>query len=140
MADRGRMLAAMEKKGKGLTIAANVVAVLLGAMMCFSSTFKFTQHPDTVKIIHGVVGVPLSLFPVLGTLLVLGGIGLVVGIFKPKIGVAAAAGLVLYFTGAFIGHIRVGDFAGLKAPVVPFLLSVTALTLRVLSLRRQQQA
>ena len=74
----------------------------------------------------------------LGGLLVAGGIGLVVGIFKPKIGVAAAAGLVLYFVGAFIAHIRVGDFAGLKGPVVPLLLSITALTLRVLSLRRAQ--
>jgi hypothetical protein len=121
---------------KGLSTAYAVLAVLVGIMMCFSAFMKFSQNPDTVKVIHGVVGVPLGLFPVFGALLAAGGIGLVVGIFRPKVGLAAAAGLCLYFLGAIIAHLVVGDVAGLKAPIVPFLLAVTVLTLRVLSLRR----
>ena len=67
--------------------------------------------------------------------LIAGGIGLLVGIFRPRVGVAAAAGLVLYFSGAFIAHIAVGDWPGLKAPIIPFIMAVTALTLRVVSSR-----
>jgi hypothetical protein len=121
---------------RGLTIAYNVVAVLAGIMMCVSATGKLTYNPGTVKIVHEVNGVPLSLFPVLGACLIAGGVGVVVGIFRPKIGVAAAAGLVLYFLSAMVAHLAVGDLAGLAAPIVPLLLSVAALTLRILSMRR----
>jgi hypothetical protein len=126
----------MEKSGsKGLSIAYNVVAVLVGLMMSFSASTKFTQHPESVKVIHGTIGVPLGLFPVLGALLLAGGIGLIVGIFRPKIGVAAGAGLVLYFLGAMAAHAMAGDWAGIMSPIVPLLFASTALALRVLSLR-----
>ena len=62
--------------------------------------------------------------------------GLLAGIFRPRLGVAAGAGLVLYFIGAMVGHLRVGDWDGLKAPIAPLLLSALALTLRLASLRR----
>ncbi len=72
----------------------------------------------------------------LAALLLAGAVGLVVGIFRTKIGVAAAGGLVLYFIAAIVAHVLVSDWAGLSGPIVPLLLSRTALTLRVLSLRR----
>jgi hypothetical protein len=131
------MLSAMAKPGaRGLTIAYNVVAVLVGIMMSISASGKLTYNPGAVKIIHEVIGVPLSWFPVLGACLIAGGVGVVVGIFRPRIGIAAAAGLVLYFVGAMVAHVLVGDMAGLLAPIVPLLMSAAALTLRVLSLRR----
>jgi hypothetical protein len=126
----------MEKSGsKGLSIAYNVVAVLVALMMSFSASTKFTLHPGSVKVIHETIGVPLGLLPVLGALLVAGGIGLVVGIFRPKIGVAAGVGLVLYFLGAMLAHVVVGDWAGLVSPIVPLLLASMALALRISSLR-----
>jgi hypothetical protein len=88
-------------------------------------------------MIHEDVGVPLSLFPVLGALLIAGGIGLIAGIFRPKLGVWAGAGLLLYFTGAFVAHVVAGDFPGLKAPIIPFIMAATALTLAVLNARRR---
>lgn len=122
--------------GKGVTIGYYVVACVLALMMCASATFKLIQHPGPVHGIHQVVGVPLGWFPVLAALLLAGAVGLVVGIFRPKIGVAAASGLVLYFIGAIVAHALVSDWAGLSGPIVPLLLSCTALALRVLSMRR----
>lgn len=58
------------------------------------------------------------------------------GIFKPKVGVAAGAGLVLYFAGAISAHVVAGDFEGLKSPIVPLVVSGAALALRVVSMRR----
>lgn len=120
----------VEPPRKGLRIAYSVVAVLLALMMSISATGKLTQNPGAVKVIHERVGIPLGLFPVLAALLIAGGIGLVVGIFRPKVGLAAATGLVVYFTCAMLSHVFVGDFAGLAAPIVPFLLSITVLILR----------
>ena len=46
----------------------------------------------------------------------------------------AAAGLVAYFTGAAIGHLRVGDTKGLAMPIAPLLLSIVVLALRLTTL------
>jgi hypothetical protein len=120
---------------KRLFIAYIVVAILMALMMCVSASFKLTWHPDAVHKIHEVVGVPLHLLPALAVLEIMGGLGLVVGIFRPKIGVAGAIGLVCYFVGAIVAHVRVADWAGLSAPITPLALAVTALTLRLRTLR-----
>ena len=125
--------------GKGLRIAYIVSAVLMALMMFVSASGKLTLNPGAVRTIHEIVGVPLSLLPVLAALEIAGGIGLLVGIYKPALGVAAGAGLVMYFVGAMIGHVRVGDWAGLTAPIMPLVLAVAALTLRISSLRRARE-
>jgi hypothetical protein len=119
-----------------LSIAYVVVAVLMAFMMFISASGKLTLNPGAVKVIHDVVGVPLSFFPVLAACEIAGGIGLLVGIFRPKLGVAAGVGLVLYFVGAIVAHVVVSDWAGLKAPIVPFMMAVASLTLRIASMRR----
>lgn len=127
----------MEKPaGKGLTIAYNVVAVIMALMMFVSASGKLTLNPGAVHVIHDVVGFPIHLFPLLAACEIAGGLGLLAGIFRPKLGVAAGVGLVLYFICAFIAHVLVGDWAGLKAPITPFLLSVAVLLLRIVSMRR----
>jgi hypothetical protein len=126
--------------GKRLTLAYIVLAVLLALMMCASASFKLTYHPAAVQAIHAVVGVPLNLFPVLAALEIAGGLGLIVGIFRPKIGVAAGIGLVCYFAGALIAHARVADWVGITAPIMPFLHSLATLSLRVVSMRREAAA
>ena len=120
---------------KRLFIAYVVVTILTAPSMFFSASGKLTHHPGAVQVIHDVVGVPLTYFPLLAGLEIAGGIGLLVGIFVARIGVAAATGLVLYFVGAIVAHIRVADWAGLKAPITPLLFSIAALMLRVLSSR-----
>ena len=125
-----------QSNGKGLRIAYIVVAVLMALMMFISASFKLTMHPDAVHTIHEVVGVPLGMMPVLAGLEIAGGLGLLAGIVRPKLGVAAGVGLVCYFVGAIIAHVRVGDWAGIQAPILPLIMSVASLTLRVVSMRR----
>ena len=125
-----------KSSSKGLFIAYLVVAPLVAVMMAISASGKLTLIPGAVHTIHDVVGVPLSLFPLLAAAEIAGGLGLLAGMFWPRLGVLAGAGLVLYFVGAMVGHILVGDWAGLKAPITPLLLSTTALLLRLRSTRR----
>jgi hypothetical protein len=66
----------------------------------------------------------------LGILKAAGAIGLLVGIGVPLIGTAAAIGLILFFVGAIITHLRAHDYSfGLA--VAFLLLAVAALVLRL---------
>jgi hypothetical protein len=58
-------------------------------------------------------GVPLSwlTFPI-GTLKTLGALGLVVGLWLPPIGLAAAAGLTIFFICAVYTHVLANDISG----------------------------
>jgi hypothetical protein len=76
--------------------------------------------------------IPRSWVPVLGSLLAAGAVGLVAGFAVPPLGVLAAAGLVLYFVGAIVAHLRVGS-RRLVGPVVFLATEVAAL---VVSLTR----
>ena len=53
--------------------------------------------------------IPRSWVPGLGALLAAGSLGLLAGFAMPLLGTLAAAGLVLYFLGALIAHLRVGS-------------------------------
>jgi hypothetical protein len=64
----------------------------------------------------------------LGTLLAAGSLGLLAGFAVPLPGTLAAAGLVLYFVGALIAHLRVGS-RQLIGWAVFFLAAVAALAL-----------
>lgn len=58
-------------------------------------------------------GVPVSWlrFPI-GTLKTLGALGLIVGLWVPAIGIAAAAGLVVFFVCAVYTHVLAHDITG----------------------------
>jgi DoxX-like family len=80
------------------------------------------------------LGLPASSAPVLGALKALGAFGLLLGIAVPAVGVAAAIGLVLYFTGAVVAHTRARAFAaadGFPLAIAFLLAAVAALALRV---------
>lgn len=73
---------------------------------------------------------PQSWITILGVLKAAGAIGLLIGIWVPLIGTAAAVGLVLFFIGAIITHLRAHDYSfGLA--VVFLLLAVAALVLKL---------
>jgi len=59
-----------------------------------------------------------------------GAVGLLVGFAVPLLRVFAAAGLVLYFIGAFIAHLRVGS-RKLVGPAVFLATAVAALVLNL---------
>jgi hypothetical protein len=113
--------------------ASVIVSVAAAVIATVSAIGKLTRHEQVVASIHEVVGVPLERLPLLAALELAGAVGLIIGIWVPPIGIAAAAGLVAYFVGAMIAHLRVGDTKGMFGPVVPLLVSIAALVLRILS-------
>ena len=66
----------------------------------------------------------------LGTLLAAGAVGLLVGFALPAVGTLAAAGLVLYFLGAFGAHLRARNYH-LGPWAVFFSLAVAALAVNL---------
>jgi hypothetical protein len=116
-----------------MLLAYVVVAVLFAAMVAMSGVAKLRQNERIVAGIHGVVGVPMSWFPVLAAAELAGAVGLLAGIALPALGIAAATGLVLYFVGAVIGHVRVGDLKGVPNAVMMLVPAVGVLALCLLS-------
>jgi hypothetical protein len=76
------------------------------------------------------LGVPRWWTAPLGMLLAAGALGLLVGFAVPALGTLAAAGLVLYFLGAFGAHLRARDYH-LGPWAIFFSLAVAALAVNV---------
>jgi hypothetical protein len=72
------------------------------------------------------------MLPFLATCLIAGGLGLLIGVWYPPLGIAAAVGLVIYFVGALIAHLRKGDVKGLPAPTLFLILAAIAFSTRIL--------
>lgn len=108
-----------------------IVGVLLALVLAASAAFTFARNPAITDSM-GKVGVPDSWLPRLASLKAAGALGLLVGLVVPFIGAAAAVGVVLYFIGAVIAHLRVRDYTFAPAAVLA-VLAVAALVLRVTS-------
>ena len=74
---------------------------------------------------------PLSILPLPAACEFAGAIGLLAGIRWRQLGIAAAIGLVLYFVGAVLSHVRVGDYAGLVSPGVMLAIAVAVMSTRI---------
>jgi hypothetical protein len=109
-----------------------VVTLMAIAANTFAATADFMRY-KFVLITAAKVGVPESWLPMLGTLKAAGALGLLVDLIGvPLIGTAAAVGLILFFVGAIITHLRVRDYS--IGPAAAFLmLAVAALVLGVVS-------
>jgi uncharacterized membrane protein YphA (DoxX/SURF4 family) len=107
-----------------MTIALWIFSVLIGLASTMSSMGKFTKMEQTVATLKSV-GVKDSQIPVLGALELAGALGLLVGIWVPLLGQAAAIGLTVYFAGAVVAHSRAGH---------PFKQIMPATVLLVVSL------
>lgn len=78
------------------------------------------------------VGVPQSWLPWLAALKAAGAAGLLLGLMGvPFIGVAAAAGLVLFFIGAVVAHIRARVYHNIAFPGGYLALAAASLVLAV---------
>jgi hypothetical protein len=76
------------------------------------------------------VGVPPSWLPLLGTLKAAGAAGLVLGLLGFRfVGIAAAAGLVLFFIGAIAAHARARVFHNIAFPGTYLALAIGSLVL-----------
>jgi DoxX-like family len=110
-----------------------VITILFAIMVAFSGLGKIRRDPRQVRVIHETVGVPLKFFPLLAACEFAGALGLVVGIWWPPLGVAAGIGLVLYFVGAIVSHLRVGDFKGIGSASFMLVVAAGAVAMRILT-------
>lgn len=109
-----------------------LITIAVAAMAALSGVRKLRRDQKVVHLVHEVVGVPLKYFPYLAGCLFAGALGLVLGIWWPPLGIAAGVGLVLYFLGAVVAHLRVGDVTGMGSAALILILCVAALALRVM--------
>lgn len=102
-----------------------VITVLTAAMSLYAASLDFVGA-DSVKVVADRVQVSQRWMIPLGTLLLSGGVGLLVGFAVLPLGTAAAIGLVLYFIGAVIAHVRVRD-REVAGALVFLLLAIASL-------------
>ncbi|UNS95150.1 DoxX family protein [Streptomyces tubbatahanensis] len=93
---------------------AYVTVTLIGAVFNGAAAVTYLTGHEYPLSQADMKGVPRKWVPVLGVLLAAGTVGLLAGPAVPLLGNLAASGLVLYFIGAVIAHLRVGsrDIAG----------------------------
>ncbi|MEU4795125.1 DoxX family protein [Streptomyces sp. NPDC023327] len=105
-----------------------VITLLAAATTGFSAASVFLRSKWVVGPMADY-GIPMAWLPWLGTAKAAGAVGLVVGLFVPFVGVAAAIGLVLYFTGAVIAVVRARWYAHIPFPLIYAAPVVGALVL-----------
>jgi hypothetical protein len=111
------------------------VALVSAVLLVFVSGLgKLRRNPYIVKSVHEVAGVPMRWFPFLAGLEFAAATGLILGIKWAPLGIAAAAGMVLYLVGAIIAHVLVNDLKGLGPAVQMLCLAVAALFARAFSM------
>jgi hypothetical protein len=108
-----------------------VVGALLTAYLTFSFTADYARYHRVLTAMANA-GVPQSWLTTLATLKAAGALGLLVGIAVPLIGLtagietAAAIGIILFFVGAVLTHLRARDRLASFAPATVFLLLAVA--------------
>jgi hypothetical protein len=109
-----------------------VVAAVLSAMLLLSAMGKLQKQARVVDMIVTKVGVPMSWLPLLAMAEIAGAIGLLGGIAWRPLGIAAGVGVVLYFVGAVISHVRAKDPAW-QSPAFLALVGAAATALAAAS-------
>jgi hypothetical protein len=116
-----------------MNVALIVVASVLVVGSVASGVGKLTRQAPIVEVLTRV-GVAPARIPLLGTLQILGALGVVVGIWMPVLGMLATLCLTLYYLGAMFSHLRIKDTAAGTAPATA--LFVVALVTTVLETAR----
>jgi hypothetical protein len=111
--------------------AAYVTVTILASVVNGIAAVTYLIGHDYPKAQADMKRVPRPWLPMLGMSLAAGSLGLLAGFAVPLLGTLAAAGLVLYFVGALVAHLRVGS-RQLGGWAVFFATAVTALTLNLI--------
>jgi hypothetical protein len=111
-----------------------ITTVVYALLIAFSGIGKVRRDPRQVRVIHETIGIPLKHFPLLAACEFAGAAGLVAGIWWTPIGMAAGVGLVLYFVGAILSHVRAGDAKGVGPAAFLLVLAAAVLTLRIVAI------
>ncbi|GAA4294896.1 DoxX family protein [Actinokineospora soli] len=105
-----------------------VVTVVAALLSGFSAYALLSRAAFVVKPLTDY-GVPESWWTWLGLAKAAGAVGLVVGLFVPAIGIAAAIGLVLYYAGAVVTIVRARYYAHIPFPLVYLVPAAATLVL-----------
>jgi len=111
--------------------AAYITVTLLGAVFNGAAAVTYLIGHEYPKTQADMKGIPRKWVPVQGMLLAAGTAGLLAGLAVPLLGTLAASGLVLYFVGAIIAHLRVGS-RNIVGGIVFLATAAAALTLGLL--------
>lgn len=107
-----------------------VVTVVLAGLLAWSAVRKLS-HDESVVRSYARVGVPEDKLNYLAVVLLAGAAGLLAGLVWAPVGVAAAIGVICYFAGAMIFHIRARDAKNLPTPALLAVLGAATLVLRL---------
>ena len=94
-----------------------IVTALLAALFGFASLIKVVGLRQSLAI-RDHLGVKPVQWRLIGLLELAGVAGVLVGLARPPIGVAAAIGLALLVLGAIVFHVRASDSVADTAPAV----------------------
>jgi hypothetical protein len=108
-----------------MNIVTIVVVIVAAAWVGFSAYAILDRKAFVVDNIRSY-GVPERWWPWLGVIKALGAVGLLAGLFVPAIGVAAAAGVVLYFLGAVVTVIRAHAYTHVPFPLLYLVPALAA--------------
>jgi hypothetical protein len=120
----------MNKEIRDMLYAYLIVTILAAAANIYAASNDF-RRLDWILANMKRFGMHERWLTPLGLLKALGALGLLVGIWIPLIGAAAAAGLVLFFICALVTTMRARWYAHTPFPVVWLVLAVAALVLRL---------
>ncbi|MCX5199495.1 DoxX family protein [Streptomyces sp. NBC_00249] len=111
-----------------MSTTATVLTLVTAFMAGFSGVSIFVRAKFVVEPL-GAYGVPKSWWNWLGAAKVAGALGLLAGFAVPAVGIAAAVGLVAYFTGAVVTVLRARDYAHVVFPMIYAAPAVAVLAL-----------
>jgi hypothetical protein len=113
-------------------VTACIIVVVITAIVNVWAAANDFIRPSWLLANMSQVGVARSSLVPLGLLKATGGLGLLVGIAVPTVGLIAAGGLILFFLGAIATHLRARDHSlGHGAPILFLLLAVASLILQL---------
>jgi hypothetical protein len=106
-----------------------VITILTAAMNLYAASLDFVGA-ESVKAVAARLQMSRRWMVPLGTLLLSGGVGLLVGFAVRPLGIAASIGLILYFICAVSAHLRVRD-RGVGGAIFFLLLAIASLVANV---------
>ena len=115
-------------------VALLVLSVLLALTLLVSAGGKIARQESQLATLRHV-GFPTERAWLLAAAEIAGAVGLVIGLSWPPLGIAAGIGIILYFLGAVISHLRVREWHIAPAAV---LMVVAAGTLVLHTITPQQ--
>ncbi|MEV6911018.1 DoxX family protein [Amycolatopsis sp. NPDC051071] len=109
-----------------LYVTVAIVTIVINAGIAIAD---FARVPSVLKN-SAEVGVPASWVPPLASLKAAGAAGLLIGLlWVPLLGTAAAIGLVLFYVGAVITHVRARVLYNIAFPAAFLALATATLVL-----------